>query len=589
MAGATTPRRGLLARAPAALLPPLLLILAAALLAAGPGALATRMHPFYRHSAARACPPDGFSPVPNLNLTAYTAAPWYVQRQLPVSYQGEDPDRYLYCVRAVYTPLKVRPSDRGWVIFTPGTDPDASAASNLTSGGGADKATQSSDNAGGSGAASSANISGVVTGGSLGDQGGDDSSSGDGNEPVPTIIEVINTARRGGVNGPAVGTSPLNATLNDYSYDPDQGDNDTDNGDDNDNDNNDNDNNDNDNNDSGRLLGAPRRPAVLLATPDPVAAGTPAEAATLLVGSPVLLPRLLGLGWRLGWGQYWVVAVMPSNDSSLGYDWAIVSAGPPSYPSRGGGCLTAPEPPSPRDPDLGLASSRFMDWVNNVLQAKVEAVEDITQAVTGGGGGGRGGGLWFLSRKPVDPQGTSEMEATARQLGFDTSGLVDVRQEGCAYDQPSSSSSSASSNASAPAAAAEANTTAAPAANETVATPSTNETAPANETAVPAASGTATTPAPPSDTTNVTTAPATTTPAATAAATTPATTDNTTTTPGNMTNMTNGMSMSGNATTTAGGGSNVSTTAAPPPPLSSFSGVPSVTAANGPTATEPGK
>lgn len=46
------------------------------------------------------CPPLGFNSVANLNLSAYISAPWYVQQQLPVSFQGEDPLSDLYCVRA---------------------------------------------------------------------------------------------------------------------------------------------------------------------------------------------------------------------------------------------------------------------------------------------------------------------------------------------------------------------------------------------------------------------------------------------------------------------------------------------------------
>lgn len=62
----------------------------------GPGAAA---------AAAARCPPPGFNTVPHLNLSAYISAPFYVQKQLPVSYQGEDPLAYLYCVRAVYRPF----------------------------------------------------------------------------------------------------------------------------------------------------------------------------------------------------------------------------------------------------------------------------------------------------------------------------------------------------------------------------------------------------------------------------------------------------------------------------------------------------
>lgn len=52
------------------------------------------------------CPPPDFNAVPDLDLATYVSAPWYVQQQVPISYQGEgDPIQYMYCVRAEYIPL----------------------------------------------------------------------------------------------------------------------------------------------------------------------------------------------------------------------------------------------------------------------------------------------------------------------------------------------------------------------------------------------------------------------------------------------------------------------------------------------------
>ncbi|KAI8817052.1 Calycin-like protein [Fimicolochytrium jonesii] len=46
------------------------------------------------------CPPKGFDSAPNFDLESYISAPWFVQEQLPVSYQPVDE---LFCVRAKYT------------------------------------------------------------------------------------------------------------------------------------------------------------------------------------------------------------------------------------------------------------------------------------------------------------------------------------------------------------------------------------------------------------------------------------------------------------------------------------------------------
>lgn len=46
------------------------------------------------------CPPKNFDSVVNFDINQYASAPWYVQKQVPVSYQ---PANELYCVRARYT------------------------------------------------------------------------------------------------------------------------------------------------------------------------------------------------------------------------------------------------------------------------------------------------------------------------------------------------------------------------------------------------------------------------------------------------------------------------------------------------------
>jgi lipocalin len=43
-------------------------------------------------------------------------------------------------------------------------------------------------------------------------------------------------------------------------------------------------------------------------------------------------------------------------------------------------------------------------------------------------------GLWFFSRKPVDPESTAEMQAVAEDLGLDTSKMQIVQQQGCRYE-----------------------------------------------------------------------------------------------------------------------------------------------------------
>merc|ERR1712019_98737 len=54
--------------------------------------------------ASAVCPPPGYDSVEPFSLEAYVAdgTPWFVQQQVPISYQ---PENSLYCVRARYTEL----------------------------------------------------------------------------------------------------------------------------------------------------------------------------------------------------------------------------------------------------------------------------------------------------------------------------------------------------------------------------------------------------------------------------------------------------------------------------------------------------
>ncbi|CAD7699241.1 unnamed protein product [Ostreobium quekettii] len=110
---------------------------------------------------------------------------------------------------------------------------------------------------------------------------------------------------------------------------------------------------------------------------------------------PTFLRNVLQLSLlRFFFTDHWVVAVGPSRNKTLAYEWAIVSAGPPKTPGIDG-CRTEIS-------FLGLF---------NVHE----------------------GGLWLLTRKPVDPTSTSIMQNVAESLGFDTSVLRKVKQKKCKY------------------------------------------------------------------------------------------------------------------------------------------------------------
>ncbi|PNH09553.1 hypothetical protein TSOC_003790 [Tetrabaena socialis] len=255
------------------------------------------------------CPPANFSAVP-LDVMAYAAAPWYVQKQLPLNYQ---PVNELYCVRAEYT------------LRNP---------SNISAG-----------------------------------------------------LIANNYANRGGVNGAVQGSS---------KYD--------------------------------------RNNATLLALPADTPDGSDGR---LLVGPKELLD-MFPRAWRSIFGPYWVVAVGPSKNATIKYDWAIISGGQPKYEAANGTCTTLP-PNNRTAVDAALLAA---------LNESAMRAPRIT---------GRplqppafdSGGLWFFSRKPVDPEATAAMTQRAQgsavpptdwlltdvtaELGLDTSKLVPVQQEGCKY------------------------------------------------------------------------------------------------------------------------------------------------------------
>jgi apolipoprotein D and lipocalin family protein len=146
---------------------------------------------------------------------------------------------------------------------------------------------------------------------------------------------VYNSANRGSVTGPAVGTSGAG--------------------------------------------GEAEQRAALRAFPAAASGGDPRSAASKLEVGPAFLPRAL-------YGPYWIVSAQPSANASLGYDWAIVAAGPPTAAGKDGGCRV-----------------------------------------------GGTGGLWFFTRAPKDVAATAAMEARARESGLDTSAMVAVQQAGCSY------------------------------------------------------------------------------------------------------------------------------------------------------------
>ena len=81
---------------------------------------------------------------------------------------------------------------------------------------------------------------------------------------------------------------------------------------------------------------------------------------------------------------------------AAGYQWAIVSAGPPTTPSNGA-CRT------------GSTNAIVERWQTKNI------------------------GLSLVSRIPYDPGNMRLMAAIVQQLGYDTSVLQMVQQAGCVY------------------------------------------------------------------------------------------------------------------------------------------------------------
>lgn len=109
----------------------------------------------------------------------------------------------------------------------------------------------------------------------------------------------------------------------------------------------------------------------------------PSQPAALSV-APCFLPNLLA-------GPYWVLAVGYNPDSST-MEWAIVSGGQPT----------------------------------------IEYADGCTTSTTTT----NGSGLWIFSHQQLlSPDGLAAARSTLVDLGFTLTQLIDVPQEGCAYEK----------------------------------------------------------------------------------------------------------------------------------------------------------
>eukprot|EP01025_Chloroclados_australasicus_P067649 TRINITY_DN936_c0_g1_i1.p2 TRINITY_DN936_c0_g1~~TRINITY_DN936_c0_g1_i1.p2 ORF type:complete len:283 (+),score=38.93 TRINITY_DN936_c0_g1_i1:44-892(+) len=101
----------------------------------------------------------------------------------------------------------------------------------------------------------------------------------------------------------------------------------------------------------------------------------------------------------IAYGDYWIIATGSStNDTDYSFDWAIISGGAPTRKTEYG-CAT------------GVEWDFFRRYQTN------------------------GVGLWLFTRAKVASEDTIDtMVAKAEELGFDTSVLVQVEQEGCLYE-----------------------------------------------------------------------------------------------------------------------------------------------------------
>eukprot|EP01026_Neomeris_dumetosa_P070558 TRINITY_DN7054_c0_g1_i6.p2 TRINITY_DN7054_c0_g1~~TRINITY_DN7054_c0_g1_i6.p2 ORF type:complete len:209 (-),score=22.61 TRINITY_DN7054_c0_g1_i6:260-886(-) len=95
-------------------------------------------------------------------------------------------------------------------------------------------------------------------------------------------------------------------------------------------------------------------------------------------------------------GNYWIVAIGRNPDNTQ-FEWAIVSAGPPTRKTSAG-CATGSE-------DEAMRKFQVNDF-----------------------------GLWLFTREKVASEETIQlMKTVAQEKGFDISELVKVQQEGCQY------------------------------------------------------------------------------------------------------------------------------------------------------------
>ena len=101
-----------------------------------------------------------------------------------------------------------------------------------------------------------------------------------------------------------------------------------------------------------------------------------------IVNAPCFLPNIFA-------GPYWVIAAGPRPDF---YEWAIVSGGPPTVKYQDGNCSTSLE-------------------------------------------GTNGSGLWLFTRKLNGTRFVPTMRSTLLDLGYTTSQLLNVTQDGCDYSK----------------------------------------------------------------------------------------------------------------------------------------------------------
>lgn len=101
-----------------------------------------------------------------------------------------------------------------------------------------------------------------------------------------------------------------------------------------------------------------------------------------IINAPCFLPNIFA-------GPYWVIAAGPRPDF---YEWAIVSGGPPTVKYQDGNCSTSLE-------------------------------------------GTNGSGLWLFTRKLNGTRFVPTMRSTLLDLGYTTSQLLNVTQDGCDYSR----------------------------------------------------------------------------------------------------------------------------------------------------------